>query len=248
LPTYSLRRVTHLIPHRGRAKGSGYSLLQFYTDGSSEPHECGYGLSDFDEAEAVRLGPSYKYAGVCKASLLAGKFGKATAVGRCHSVSSGRLPRWAQAQQPRWFTDPRFHGPSFTVAGAATRSKLDSVYPESGLRCGADCPQGYYYSQVYPLAQLQGSCTRDGRLARLSVTCWNSEYRPAPALSMLSATVRFMDCPSCGGGCPQRAMAERLRTVLAFAVAEELGSARLDARVKAGLRRCQVRLWLRLWL
>jgi hypothetical protein len=73
---------------RGSHK-EGYSLIQFWTDGSDKPIECGYGLGDYDQSEADKYGDEYKYA-----SPSHGKYAKNT--GKCYDVDQGKAPHWAK--------------------------------------------------------------------------------------------------------------------------------------------------------
>lgn len=99
----------------------------------------------------------------------------------------------------------------------------------------------YTCLQVYPLAQLQASCSEDGtKLQSLESACWNEEYRPAPNLVVLAFTLQFdSDCDGCGR-CPDDKQSDHLRSLAAFTVSEELEQYRVDAKVKAGLVECKV--------
>jgi hypothetical protein len=98
-------------------------------------------------------------------------------------------------------------------------------------------------SQVYPLAQLEASCSADGtRLQQLESACWNQEYRPAPNLVVLAVTFQFNgDCDGCIGGCPDERRSDYVRSLAAYVVSEQLLEYRVDARVKAAVLECKVR-------
>jgi hypothetical protein len=97
IPLRPHESIVEIIACEGLVRDSGYSLIKFLTDGSDDGYECGYGLSDYDVAEAARLGQRYKYAGISKHELRLKKYAKVP--GNCRSITSGRVPRWFRREQ-----------------------------------------------------------------------------------------------------------------------------------------------------
>ncbi|WIA28145.1 hypothetical protein OEZ86_010714 [Tetradesmus obliquus] len=245
IPLRPHESIVEIVACEGLVPDSGYSLIKFLTDGSDDGYECGYGLSDYDAAEAARLGERYKYYGISKHELRLKTHAKVP--GNCKSITSGRVPRWFRREQQqqqlraaRWHADSSFHGERYTIDGK-TYDKLGNIDPATGREC-SDCgPAGYYYTQVYPLAQLEASCSADGtRLQQLESACWNQEYRPAPNLVVLAVTFQFSgDCKGCIGGCPDEQRSDYVRSLAAYVVSEQLLEYRMDAKVKAAVLECK---------
>lgn len=74
-------------------------MIKFFTDGSDDGYECGYGISDYDAAAAERLGERYKYYGISKRELRLNKYAKVP--GNCNSITSGRIPGWFRREQQK---------------------------------------------------------------------------------------------------------------------------------------------------
>lgn len=215
-------------------KKGGYSLIQFWTDGRPEPIECGYGLGDYDAGEAARYGSAYKYADVSPETLKSNKYPKSP--GKCFSISSGKSPKWASSGGQPWYTNPAYHGDSYSYNGQVY-DKYSKVDPATNTECASCQGDSYYYSQVLPLAQLTARCNKAGQLDKLETACWNSNYKPSPKLLVLLVTVELDSCGPCSA-CPNPEEADYLRSAVANKIAEDLAYADIKAKIKAAVVDC----------
>lgn len=99
---------------------------------------------------------------------------------------------------------------------------------------GDDCSSACYYDDVWPLANLQAKCTKQGRIAKLESACWNKEYKPAPGLVVLVVTA------SLSGDCPSQAAADEAKDVVACTVEDALEYADIKTKIKGATVSCTV--------
>lgn len=123
---------------------------------------------------------------------------------KCEVISSGKVPSWHSSEHTqkgnKWYKEPiysyddyKINGRAYAKAAAYEIDDTDS----SAVSIASVAPQGAYYSHVFPLSELKGTCNTYGLLGRLESACWNKAYKPKPKEVELGVKLTMDDYYTC---------------------------------------------------
>lgn len=149
----------------------GYSYMEFWTDGGrTRPVTCGHMPQTM----------------------------------KCEVISSGKVPSWHSSEHTqkghKWYKEPIYSYDDYKINGRAYAKtaayEIDDA-DSSAVSIASVAPQGAYYSHVFPLSELKGTCNTYGLLGRLDSACWNKAYKPKPKEVELGVKLTMDDYYTC---------------------------------------------------
>jgi hypothetical protein len=124
---------------------------------------------------------------------------------KCEVINSGKVPSWHKSEHTqkgfKWYKEPIYSYDDYKINGRAYAKvaayEIDESEGAASVSIAAVAPQGAYYSHVFPLSELKGSCGSTGSLTRLESACWNKAYKPKAKEMDLGVKLTMDDFYTC---------------------------------------------------